>query len=74
MSTPYRTVEGDMVDAICKAQYGREAMTPAVYAANPGLAALGPVLPRGILITLPEIAAAPVRSPIRLWTAPDRES
>ena len=36
--TAYRTIDGDMVDAICKAHYGDEHMTPAVYAANPGLA------------------------------------
>lgn len=63
----YRTIDGDMVDAICKAHYGRENMTAAVYKANPGLAALGPVLSKGVLITLPVVAPAPVRKPIRLW-------
>ncbi|MEX0319437.1 MAG: tail protein X [Ruegeria sp.] len=66
MST-YRTIDGDMVDAICKAHYGREDVTPMVYEANPGLAELGPILPRGILITLPELEQNPVRKPIRLW-------
>lgn len=66
MST-YRTIDGDMVDAICKAHYGREDMTVAVYEANPGLAALGSILPKGLLITLPEPSEPPVRKPIRLW-------
>ncbi|TRD18403.1 tail protein X [Palleronia caenipelagi] len=66
--TPYRTTEGDMIDAICKAHYGSEAMTEAVYDANPGLAARGPVLPKGLVILLPDAPAAPVRHPIRLWS------
>ncbi|MBT2131237.1 tail protein X [Planktotalea lamellibrachiae] len=57
-----------MVDAICKAHYGREDMTAAVYEANPGLAGLGPVLSKGVLIILPNAPAAPVRKPVRLWT------
>ncbi len=65
--TTYRTIDGDMVDAICKTHYGSEAMTVAVYDANPGLAALGPVLPKGILIKLPTAPEKPVRKPIRLW-------
>ena len=63
----YRTVDGDMVDAICKAHYGREDMTPVVYGDNPGLAQLGPILSKGILITLREIEVNAVRKPIRLW-------
>ena len=66
MST-HRTIDGDMVDAICKAHYGREDMTAAVYDANPGLAALGPVLAKGILIELPNVPEQTVRKPIRLW-------
>ena len=65
--TAYRTIDGDMVDAICKAHYGDEHMTPAVYAANPSLAERGPVLPKGILITLPEGDIPAPRKPIRLW-------
>ncbi len=65
--TTYRTIDGDMVDAICKAHYGREDMTAAVYEANPGLAARGPVLPKGVLIKLPASSAPRTRKPIRLW-------
>lgn len=63
----YRTIDGDMMDAICKAHYGREDMAAAVYAANPGLAALGPVLSKGILINLPDQPMTTSRKPIRLW-------
>lgn len=63
----HRTSDGDMVDDICKAHYGTEAMTVAVYEANPGLAARGPILPKGVEIILPEQAVAPVQKPIRLW-------
>lgn len=65
--TTYRTTQGDMVDDICKRHYGREDMTVAVYEANPGLAARGPILPLGLVIELPDAAPAGVRSPIRLW-------
>ncbi len=66
MST-YRTVDGDMVDAICKAHYGREDMTVAVYEANPNLSLLGPVLPRGIVIELLAQPETAIRQPVRLW-------
>jgi len=66
MST-YRTIDSDMVDAICKVHYGREDMTAAGYGANPDLAALGPVLPKVMLTKLPDQPEITVRKPIRLW-------
>ena len=52
--TTYRTKEGDVVDAVCRRYYGREAgAVEAVLEANPGLAELGPMLPAGALVTLP---------------------
>ena len=65
--TTWRTTEGDMLDAICRAQYGTEAQVPAVLAANPGLAALGPVYAAGVLITLPVVAAPVEAGQVRLW-------
>lgn len=65
----YRTTQGDMVDAICLGHYGSTDMVEAVYDVNPGLAARGPVLPAGVLITLPDAAPQPVARPIRLWGA-----
>lgn len=63
----YRTRDGDVIDLICKAHYGREDMTVTVYEANPGLAARGPVLPKGIWITLPDPTPETTDQPIRLW-------
>jgi len=65
--TLYRTIDGDMVDTICKRHYGTEAQAVAVYEANPGLAQMGPVLPKGVEINLPETATEPVRELKRLW-------
>lgn len=61
--------QGDTVDSICWAYYGRTAgVTEAVLAANPGLADLGPIIPHGTTVTLPE--AAPQleqRQVVNLW-------
>ena len=65
--TTYRTNDGDMIDAIAKAQLGSESHTPVVLAANPGLADLGPVYDAGLIITLPVVAAPVVSGQIRLW-------
>jgi phage tail protein X len=65
--TTYRTIDGDMIDAIAKAQLGSESHAPAVLAANPGLADLGPVYAEGLIITLPEVTAPVTTGQIRLW-------
>lgn len=52
----YRTRDGDVLDAICWAYYGRVDVVPAVLEANRDLARLGPVLPAGVLIELPALA------------------
>jgi len=67
----YRTVDGDMIDTLARRAYGSEAGVVTIYEANPRLAALGPVLPRGLLIALPDAAPAPVQRPIRLWGGRD---
>jgi phage tail protein X len=72
MSSPctYRTVHGDMVDAIAWKHYGHETALVDILAANPHLADQGPILPGGILITLPQITrpqAAANRPPLKLW-------
>lgn len=67
-ATVYRTKADEMLDAICVAHYGTSAVVETVLEANPGLAALGPRLPVGTRVTLPEIAApATVVDTIRLW-------
>ncbi len=64
----YRTKDGDMLDAICRAQLGSEAQIGTVLGLNPHLADLGPVYDAGLIITLPEIVVEVVkRGQVRLW-------
>ena len=64
-----RAVQGDTVDAICFRYYGRTAgVTEAVLEANPGLADLGPTVPIGHVVTLPEITEqAEQKTAVNLW-------
>lgn len=61
--------QGETVDAICWRIYGRTAgVTEEVLNANPGLADLGPILPHGTLVQLPEVAPqAEQRQMVNLW-------
>lgn len=45
--------EGDSVDLIAYRRYGSHGMEQAILEANPGLAALGPIIPLGTRIVLP---------------------
>lgn len=65
----YHTREHDVLDAICHKHYGHTNGTvEAVLAANPGLADQRPVLPAGLLITLPMLPKAETKNqPIKLW-------
>lgn len=56
------TKDGDMVDLIAFEEYGTEAGRQAIWDANPGLADLGPVLPAGLVIEIPD------------WTPPEPET
>jgi len=58
------------LDAICWRVFGRtDRITEQALALNPGLAALGPVLPAGTPVTLPDAAevAPQVRDTVSLW-------
>lgn len=60
--------EGEMVDQIAEAAYGRTAgATEAVLAANPHLAALPARLPVGTLIDLPDLPAETTAGTVKLW-------
>ena len=61
--------QGDTVDAICWRYYGRTAgVTELVLEANPGLADLGPIIPHGTQVTLPDAAPqAEQRQVVNLW-------
>lgn len=55
MSTKYLSINGDMLDALCYKQYGRESAVTDVLEANPGLAAKGSVLEAGVVIVFPDL-------------------
>jgi len=56
--TVYRTVDSDMLDAICFHHYGNETpFVEKVLDANRELAGQGPVYPAGLEIILPDLPA-----------------
>ncbi|WP_145586109.1 tail protein X [Yersinia rochesterensis] len=58
----------DTLDAMCWRYYGRtEGVTEKVLAANPGLADIGPVLPHGFPVEMPEVSAATTTQTLQLW-------
>lgn len=66
--------DGETLDAVCWRVLGRTAgVSEQAYDLNPGLADLGPLLPGGTRIVLPDIASpaaapAPVRrETVKLW-------
>lgn len=64
-----RAMQGDTVDEICQRYYGRtHAVTELVLNSNPGLAELGPILPQGTMVELPDVAPPPQNNNmIQLW-------
>lgn len=65
MATIYTTKQNEVVDAICHRHYGRTRdVTEAVLAANPGLAAMGPVLPFATRVVLPAMQEKTRRRPL----------
>lgn len=63
--TYYTTKQNEVVDAICYRHYGRTRnVVETVLDANPGLAALGPVLPFATRVFLPVIAEQTKRKPL----------
>ncbi|MGD7095889.1 tail protein X [Ralstonia pseudosolanacearum] len=63
-----RAIQGDTVDTICQRVYGRTAgVTEAVLAANPGLADLGPVLPHGTEVEVPDLSPHATVQTLQLW-------
>lgn len=63
--------QGDTIDSLCWRHLGSSAQVETVFALNPGIAAIGPILPIGQAVTLPDIAdsdnAAPRSSLVQLW-------
>ncbi len=61
---------GETIDAICWRVLGRtRSVTEQVLILNPGLAAIGPRLPAGTEVLLPDLsqAAPPILETVKLW-------
>lgn len=69
MSTTYTTKEGDTADEIAWRYYGSGVAraTEQLLEANPGLADYGPLLPAGVVVTLPVIPATTSAQGVNLW-------
>lgn len=67
--TQYMTSEGDTADYIAWKHYGTQdgRVVEQLVDANPGLADMGPVLPAGVLVSLPEIELQTEAQAVRLW-------
>lgn len=65
----YRTSQGDTVDYVAWKQYGTtgNGVVETLLNANKGLADLGPVLPAGVVIQLPEIDTTAKATGVKLW-------
>ena len=65
----YRTVEGDMLDAVAHRLMGGADRVAALMEANPHVAGLPALLPAGLVLAIPAPAAGPPSParPIRLW-------
>lgn len=62
------SVQGDTVELICYRRYGyTSGVTEQILNTNPGLAALGPILPMGTKIELPDITAKTQPKTLNLW-------
>ena len=63
-------VEGDGIalDALVFGATGREDLVELVLDANPGLAALGPILPVGTLVKIPEAPAVEANAVLQVAT------
>ena len=64
-----RSLQGDTVDVLCWRHLGvTSGAVEQTYAKNPGLASLGPVLPSGTLVELPEANTQSVKqTTVQLW-------
>lgn len=64
-----RAHQGDTLDSLCWRHLGTSAAVEAALELNPGLAALGPVLPNGHPVTLPDQVAQSTQSTqlLQLW-------
>lgn len=65
----YLTKQGDSVDLIAFERFGTSsATTESILDANPGLAAVGPVLPIGLTIRIPIPVKADRVEGVNIWS------
>lgn len=67
----YKTSEGDVLDEVLWRQYGKGSseILRTVFDANFGLADLGPILPAGVEIVLPDIVnPTAISESVSLWS------
>lgn len=66
-----RSLQGDTVDLLCQRHLGTttQGVVEATLSGNPGLSALGPVLPTGtaVVLQVPEVVI-PSAASVQLWT------
>lgn len=69
MTQTYRTSEGDTADYIAWKYYGTQTgrVVEQMLEANKRLADVGPLLPAGMLLTLPDIEPEADKQAVRLW-------
>ena len=68
MSESIISSQGDTVDSICYRKYGyTKGVVEQVLEANRGLATLGPILPIGTSVILPDVSTKPEQKKINLW-------
>ena len=61
-------LQGDSVDSLCYRHLGTSDAVEATLEANPGLAALGAILPMGTVVALPDaVQSTPTKTLIQLW-------
>lgn len=68
-TTTYTTKTGDVADDIAWNYYGTRdgLVVEQLLAANKGLSDYGPILPAGVVVTLPDITVQPTNQAVKLW-------
>lgn len=69
MTQTYIASDGDTVEAIAWKAYGTQGarVVERLLEANRGLADLGPELPAGTVVVLPELDTRPEQTGVKLW-------
>lgn len=59
--------QGDSVDSLCWRHLGSTDAVEQTLDSNPGIAALGAILPMGTVVVLPDVAPVKNNNLIQLW-------